>query len=84
MTTSNRFAPGDIRHERLFNRRTFLRGSVASLGALSLAGCATGDYMSLAEAEKVYGPVPSEKFPIPAVDVRKVDPKFFRKTVRYD
>ncbi len=39
--------------------------------------------MSLAEAEKVYGPVPDEKFPIPAVDVSKVDPKYFRKTVKY-
>ncbi|MES5481759.1 L,D-transpeptidase [Bradyrhizobium sp. INPA03-11B] len=68
---------------RLVNRRAFLFGSAAGLAALSLAGCAS-DYMSLAEAEKVYGPVPDEKFPIPAVDVSKVDPKYFRKTVRYD
>ena len=40
--------------------------------------------MSLAEAAKVYGPVPDEKFPIPAVDVSKVDPKYYRRTVRYD
>ncbi|GIQ71954.1 L,D-transpeptidase [Bradyrhizobium sp. ma5] len=65
------------------NRRAFLFGSAAGLAALGLAGCAS-DYMSLAEAEKVYGPVPDEKFPIPGVDVSKVKPQYFRKTVRYD
>ena len=67
----------------LLNRRSFLLGSAAGLGALGLAGCATTDGMSRAEAEKVYGPVPDEKFPIPAVDVTKIDPKYYRKTVRY-
>ena len=67
----------------LLDRRSFLLGSAAGLGALGLAGCATTDGMSRAEAEKVYGPVPDEKFPIPAVDVTKIDPKYYRKTVRY-
>ncbi|GAB4065479.1 L,D-transpeptidase [Ancylobacter sonchi] len=40
--------------------------------------------MSLAEAQKLYGPVPEEKFPIPAVDVTKVDRKYYRRTVRYE
>ncbi|MBY0613635.1 MAG: L,D-transpeptidase [Beijerinckiaceae bacterium] len=71
--------------EPRLHRRAFLFGS-ASLGALALSGCAQSDgYMSLAEAEKVYGPVPTEKFPIPAVDVTKVpDRKFFRATVPYE
>jgi lipoprotein-anchoring transpeptidase ErfK/SrfK len=68
----------------LLNRRSCLVGSAIGLGALGLAGCATSDNMSLAEAAKVYGPVPDEKFPIPAADVSKVDPKYFRRTVRYD
>ena len=68
----------------LLNRRSFLFGSAVGLGALGLAGCATSDGMSRAEAAKVYGPVPDEKFPIPAVDVSKIDPKYFRRTVRYD
>ncbi|MGF9756231.1 L,D-transpeptidase [Microvirga sp. 0TCS3.31] len=62
------------------SRRSFLVGA----SALGLAGCATSDGMSLAEASRVYGPVPDEKFPIPAIDVSKVDPKYFRRTVRYD
>ena len=53
----------------LLNRRSFLFGSAAGLGALGLAGCVTSDGMSRAEAAKLYGPVPDEKFPIPAVDV---------------
>jgi len=64
-------------------RRSFLLGSAAILGALALAGCASGG-MSLAEAEKVYGPLPDERFPIPAVAINKIDPKFYRRTVRYD
>src|SRR4051794_22137885 len=65
------------------NRRLFLFGTAVSLGALGLTGCTTGG-MSLAEAAKVYGPVPDEKFPIPAVDISKLDPKYFRRMVRYD
>jgi lipoprotein-anchoring transpeptidase ErfK/SrfK len=38
----------------------------------------------LAEAAKIYGPMPDEKFPIPAVDISKVDPKYYRRTVRYE
>ena len=68
----------------LLNRRSFLFGSAVGLGALGLAGCATSGGMSRTEAAKVYGPVPDEQFPIPAVDVSKIDPKYYRRTVRYD
>jgi lipoprotein-anchoring transpeptidase ErfK/SrfK len=68
----------------LLNRRSFLLGSAASLGALGLAGCVTSDDLGRAEAAKLYGPVPNEKFPIPAVDVSKINPKYYRRTVRYD
>jgi lipoprotein-anchoring transpeptidase ErfK/SrfK len=65
------------------DRRSFLIGSATGLSGLGLAGCVS-DGMSLAEAAKVYGPLPNEKFPIPPVDVSKIDPKYFRRTVRYD
>jgi lipoprotein-anchoring transpeptidase ErfK/SrfK len=68
----------------LLNRRAFLFGSAVSLGALGLAGCAITDGMTFAEAQKLYGPVPEEKFPIPAVDVSKIDPKYYRQAVHYD
>ena len=68
----------------LLNRRSFLVGSAVSLGALGLAGCAASGGMSRAEAAKVYGAMPDEKFPIPALDVSKIDPKYYRRTVRYD
>ena len=69
----------------LLNRRSFLFGSAVGLGTLGLGGCVTSDGgMSLAEAQKVYGPVPTEKFPIPAADISKVDPKYYRRIVRYD
>ena len=68
----------------LLNRRSFLFGSAVGLGALGLAGCATTDDLIRAEAAKLYGPVPDKKFPIPAVDVAKIDPKYYRRTVRYE
>jgi lipoprotein-anchoring transpeptidase ErfK/SrfK len=67
----------------LLSRRSFLVGSAAGLGALGLAGCAA-DGISRAEAEKLYALAPDEKFPIPAVDVSKIDPKYYRRTVRYE
>jgi lipoprotein-anchoring transpeptidase ErfK/SrfK len=73
------FAPAT----ELCTRRSFLMGA-ASLGALGLAGCVTNDGMSLAEAEKLYGAVPDPKFPIVAVDIGKVDPKYYRRLVPYE
>jgi lipoprotein-anchoring transpeptidase ErfK/SrfK len=67
----------------LLDRRVFLLGS-AALGAAALSGCGVSEGMSLAEAGQVYGAVPDEKFPVPAVDVKKVNPKYFRKLMKYD
>ncbi|MCX7899581.1 MAG: L,D-transpeptidase [Methylocystis sp.] len=64
------------------DRRSFLIGS-AGLGALGLAGCMSTDGM-LADAAKIYGPLPDEKHPIPAVDLSKLNPKYFRQKVRYE
>jgi lipoprotein-anchoring transpeptidase ErfK/SrfK len=71
-----------LRSRRL-DRRSFVFGSVASLGAFGLTGCASTDD-GRAEAAKFYAAVPSEKYPIPAVDIGKLDPKYFRQIVRYD
>jgi len=65
------------------SRRSFLAGSALGIGALSLGGCGTPDTLLMAEAAKTYGPMPNEKFPIPAVDVSKVNPKYYRRTVQY-
>jgi lipoprotein-anchoring transpeptidase ErfK/SrfK len=66
------------------NRRSFLLGFAASVGVLGLAGCMSTDARLRRESAALYGPVPDEKFPIPASDISKVDPKYFRQTVRYD
>ncbi len=65
------------------SRRSFLAGSALTLGAAGLGGCAS-DTLLLAEAAKTYGPMPDEKFAIPAVDITKVNPKYYRQTVRYE
>jgi lipoprotein-anchoring transpeptidase ErfK/SrfK len=67
------------------NRRSFLIGSAAAAGVLGLGGCMSSEARLRREAAALYyGPVPDEKFPIPAMDISKVKPKYFRQTVRYD
>ncbi len=68
----------------LLTRRSFLYGSAVGLGSLGLGGCVATDGMSRTEAAALYGPLPNEKFPIPAVNVDKIDSKYYRRTVRYD
>ncbi|GLS45242.1 L,D-transpeptidase [Methylobacterium brachythecii] len=68
----------------LLNRRAFLGGTAAGFGALGLAGCSGTDALLLAEARQNYGPMPDEKFAIPAVDISKVDPKYYRRVVQYE
>ncbi|GEO99049.1 L,D-transpeptidase [Methylobacterium haplocladii] len=72
------------RRRWLLNRRAFLGGTAAGLGALGLAGCSGTDTLLLAEARQVYGPMPDEKFPIPAADISRMDPKFYRRVVQYE
>jgi lipoprotein-anchoring transpeptidase ErfK/SrfK len=82
--TSEDFVQSDTTRHGQMSRRSLLLGSAASLGALGLAGCVTNDGLSLAEAEKLYGAVADKRFPIHAVDLSLVDPKFFRRTVDYE
>lgn len=65
------------------SRRAFMAGSAAIVGAIGLAGCTTAG-MSLGEAQKVYAAMPNERFPVPAVNLSKVNPKYLRRKVRYD
>jgi len=64
------------------DRRTFLLGSAAGLGALALAGCST--LGGRAQFHENYAAMPGERFPIPAVDVSQVDARYLRQTVRYE
>lgn len=67
------------------SRRGFL-----ALFPLALAGCATqggprpsvGPYVDPAYVS-MYGPVPDEKFPLPGLDVARIDPRFLRQEVAY-
>lgn len=76
------------------NRRAFLAFG-ASATALALTGCVSRDPQlaarianreaqdrSWAYYRSLYGPVPDEPYPIPAVDLRQVEPKYFRRAVR--
>ena len=53
-----------------------------------LAGCATTTVMPIKRGPDpamvaLYGPRPDERFPLPATDISKVDPRFLRQQVAY-
>ena len=81
------------------SNRTFptRRSVVAGLLALSVAGCAGGTrrfdaggqspYQASgaygAQAAALYGARPDEPYPIPAVDLRRINPRYLRQRVEY-
>lgn len=74
----------------LVDRRFFVQSSIAAAG-LALAGCTTssrtGGTFSVVPSRRkyaaMYAAMPDEKFPIPAVNLRKVPSKFYRQRVSY-
>ena len=71
------------------SRRAFLAGA-ASLAGLALSGCAvSGGSRRIAQAApqfsdyylQMYGPLPNEKFPVPAVDLTQLKPSHFRTEI---
>lgn len=73
-------------HDTLISRRQFCVGG----SAIALAGCTTGvdtpaSLQRLPEGRDyalMYGPMPKEKFPIPAVNLKRVPNRFLRREVR--
>lgn len=68
-------------------RRTMLIGGLAAAaGALPLPSAAASkrvDPALLREAERIYAAIPGEPFPIPAVDLRRLNHEYFRQLVDY-
>lgn len=78
-----------ISDSRLLSRRRFLAGA-AGLSALALTGCTSTATQTAAEPAtpqldpfyvNMYGALPNEKHPVPAVDLRFVDPMYYRRVV---
>ena len=78
-------------------RRLAVLASVL-FSSVALAGCVTSGanigqgtrtsslptYNHSREALEMYGPLPYEKFPVPATDISHVDPRFLRQYVAYN
>lgn len=73
------------------NRRAFIRGMAGTSG-LALAGCVTVGTQPQPETDssgipqsykEIYGPLPRERFPIPAVNLERVPRRFWRREVAY-
>lgn len=70
---------------RVLSRRSFVLGA-----PLVAAGCVTRSEGPVTQAPAVdpyyaaiYGPIDGEPFPVPAVDLSEVHPRFWRREVRY-
>ena len=74
------------------NRRGFLAGA-SSLLAMTAAGCTTTAVPIRQDASlpppipteivQMYAALPFEQFPVPAVDLRYLDPQYYRRRVAY-
>lgn len=76
----------NIKNMNSISRRAFAGGSLASVALL--AGCQTTATGPVAFGSKryhalAYSGKPKEKFPLPAIDIRQVNPKFLRQRVDY-
>ncbi len=69
----------------MISRRLFLLG----LSATTLAACSTTRQPAVQEPVidpyylRMYGPVTSEPYPVAAMDLRRVDPQWWRQEVAY-
>lgn len=74
-------------HPISLSRRHFIAGAAAAatLGIPKVSFAATREdrIAELHKYAKLYGPMPNEKFPIPAVDLNKIDPVYLRKFGEY-
>lgn len=65
-------------------RRVMVRGVLAAAAASAMPATGFGATIEpklIKQAELDYGPLPDEPFPIPAVDVEKLEPSYFRRVV---
>lgn len=74
----------------MLNRRLFLATAAAALSV----GCSPGNQARLparpragasasTDFVQMYSALPYERFPVPAVDISKIEPKFYRQLVDY-
>lgn len=67
-------------------RRVLLAGAASLIGLCwaPLRAMAQSDEVEQVDAEQIYGAVPNEPFPVPAIDLSRVRPQFLRDYVAYD
>lgn len=68
------------------SRRAFILGAPTLVAACQTTGTPTPEPTGLtmqahSPYEAMYAAIPGEQFPIPAVDISKIDPRFFRQEV---
>lgn len=75
---------GGHRRGPILTRRVMMRGALAAAAASALPATtlgATPDLKLIKHAELDYGPVLDEPYPIPAVEIAKLEPVYFRRVI---
>ncbi len=74
----------------MLSRRLFIAAAPMALGACVSAGPITRPLASLGNPQfdpsyvAMYGPIPDEPFPVPAIDLKQIKPAYYRRLVDYD
>jgi lipoprotein-anchoring transpeptidase ErfK/SrfK len=74
----------NMKKSTIFTRRRFISGVACALTGASIPGFALGATQEQLAAEtrkyqEMYGPLPTERFPIPAVDLRLINSAYLRR-----
>ena len=68
----------------MLNRRVFILGAPLVLAGCQSTGMSLTPLASRPETIAAYAARPEERFPLPAVDVKKIPQKYLRQRVRYE
>ncbi|ESR27459.1 L,D-transpeptidase [Lutibaculum baratangense] len=89
MATYRYASPGGTARRLLLDRRTFVLGAAAALGGcVSQTSEPSVEPIGYAQNRdpyylRMYGPLPDERFPVPAADISAIEPRYLRQEVDF-
>ncbi|WP_262031248.1 L,D-transpeptidase [Microvirga sp. Mcv34] len=66
------------------SRRTFMLGAAAAGAALPNLGALAQSMREASAYQRIYGPIDDDLFPIPGIQLSRINPAFLRRVVEYD
>ncbi|MBA1157658.1 L,D-transpeptidase [Microvirga mediterraneensis] len=66
------------------SRRTFMLGAAAAGAALQTNGALAQSMREASAYQRMYGPIDDDLFPIPGIQLSRINPAFLRRVVEYE